>query len=56
MTWEFKEEENLAKYEQGTLDHARAIAHLARNNMDDLIPYVTLPSWVVVKLLDELEK
>lgn len=42
-------------YECGTLVHALAICNLARDNMDDLLPYVTLPSWAVCKVLDALE-
>jgi hypothetical protein len=42
-------------HECGTLVHARAICNLARENMNNLIPYVSLPSWAVCKLLDELE-
>ena len=41
--------------EQTTLEEAMSVAEIARWNLSDMFPDTTLPTWVVVKLLDELE-
>jgi hypothetical protein len=54
--WFIKGEHDLPSYPMGSLEHARAICDLARHNMSDMIPFISLPTWAVCKLLDALEE